>query len=302
MNSLNTVVPRAARAGRPEAATPGLEAAQALGWWHAHRFVLARRASQFVILALFLAGPWFGLWIVKGNLASSLTLGVLPLSDPFVLLQTFAAKHVPDRQALLGAGIVLAFYALVGGRSYCGWVCPANAVTDGAAFLRRRLRLKGGRVPPKETRYLLLAAVLLASFASGRMIWEAVNPVTMTQRGLIFGGSISLAVVAAVFLYDLLIAPRGWCGHLCPMGAFYSLLGRLSLLRVSAARRSACNDCLDCFAVCPEPQVIRPALKGDAASTPVILAGNCTNCGRCADVCSKDVFRFTIRFDHRSES
>jgi ferredoxin-type protein NapH len=28
----------------------------------------------------------------------------------------------------------------------------------------------------------------------------------------------------------------------------------------------------------------------------VILASNCTNCGRCIDVCSKDVFVFGTRF------
>jgi len=56
---------------------------------------------------------------------------------------------------------------------------------------------------------------------------------------------------------------------------------------------------MDCFEVCPEPQVIRPALKGAGKGVgPVILASNCTNCGRCIDVCSKDVFTFGLRFDN----
>ena len=33
---------------------------------------------------------------------------------------------------------------------------------------------------------------------------------------------------------------------------------------------------------------------------PVILSPNCTNCGRCIDVCSKDVFAFGARFNNRS--
>jgi ferredoxin-type protein NapH len=32
---------------------------------------------------------------------------------------------------------------------------------------------------------------------------------------------------------------------------------------------------------------------------PVILAANCTNCGRCIDVCSKDVFAFGTRFGNK---
>ena len=123
----------------------------------------------------------------------------------------------------------------------------------------------------------------------------------MLHRALIFGFGLAWGIVGGIFLYDLLIAPRGWCGHLCPQGAFYGLLGRVTLVRVSADRRSACNDCMDCFAVCPEPQVIRPALKGVGQDHPLILDGDCTSCGRCVDVCGKDVFRITTRFN-RSES
>jgi ferredoxin-type protein NapH len=81
------------------------------------------------------------------------------------------------------------------------------------------------------------------------------------------------------------------------VGAFYSLIGRFSLLRVAAVRRAQCNDCMDCYAVCPEPQVITPALKGEAKGAgPVILSPACTNCARCIDVCTKDVFEFGTRF------
>ena len=50
---------------------PGKEAIRVKGWLAAHRFLLLRRFSQLGILALFLAGPMFGIWIVKGNIASS---------------------------------------------------------------------------------------------------------------------------------------------------------------------------------------------------------------------------------------
>ena len=52
----------------------GQEAVEAKGWWLAHKWLLLRRVSQLGILAAFLAGPWFGLWIVKGNLNYSLIL------------------------------------------------------------------------------------------------------------------------------------------------------------------------------------------------------------------------------------
>ena len=290
--------------------TPGREAIRSKGWWAAQRWLLLRRASQLLVLSLFLSGPWFGLWIAKGNLASSLTFDLLPLSDPFVLLQSLAAGFMPALSGLLGAALVLVAYNLIGGRVFCAWVCPVNAVTDSAAWLRRRLAIKTGRVPDAATRYWLLGAVFGLAALSGSLAWETVNPVHLMQRSLIQGlagalaggMTMTLSVLLLVFLYDLLVASRGWCGHLCPMGAFYGLLGPKGLLRVAASQRAACNDCMDCFAVCPEPQVIRPALKQDGQVSPVILDRDCTACGRCIDVCAKNVFNFTHRFDQRSDS
>ena len=275
----------------------GAEAVATKGWLGAHKWLVLRRLSQLGILTLFLLGPLAGIWIVKGNLSYSYTLGTLPLTDPYVVLQSLFTGHVPEKLGLVGVTIVLAFYFLVGGRLYCSWVCPVNLVTDAAASLRGRLGIKGSVHLSRATRYWILAMTLLGSAATGIVLWELVNPVSMLHRGLIFGLGAAWAIVLAVFLFDVFVMSRGWCGHLCPVGAFYSLLGRWSPLRVSAGKRTACNDCMDCFEVCPEPQVIRPALKGaNKGIGPVILAANCTNCGRCIDVCSKDVFRFGTRF------
>jgi len=273
---------------------PGTDAAAARGWLAAHKWLLARRVSQLGILTLFLLGPWVGLWIVKGNLNFSYTLNFLPLTDPYVLLQSLAAQRIPATRALTGAGIVLAFYLLVSGRVYCSWVCPLNMVTDAAAWLRTRLGIKGGAQISRRARYWILAMTLVLAGVTGTIAWELVNPVSMLHRGLIFGVGAAWAVVLAVFLLDLFVMKNGWCGHLCPVGAFYGLLGHVSPLRVSAVQRSQCNDCMDCFEVCPEPQVIRPALKAVGGASPVILAANCTNCGRCIDVCSKQVFAFGL--------
>ncbi len=277
----------------------GAEAVAAKGWLGAHKWLLARRASQLGILALFLLGPLAGVWIVKGNLTFSYTLDVLPLTDPYVLLQSLLTRHMPEMKAFVGAAIVLAFYLLVGGRVFCSWACPVNMVTDAAAWLRERIGIKGGAHVSRETRYWILAMTLVLALATGTLAWELINPVSMFHRGVIFGIGAAWAVILAVFLFDLFVMKDGWCGHLCPMGAFYSLLGKVSLARTVAVKRAACNDCMDCFAVCPEPQVIRPALKGIDGAGPVILAANCTNCGRCIDVCSKDVFSFGTRFGNK---
>ena len=277
----------------------GAEAVAAKGWLRAHRWLILRRISQLSILGLFLLGPLAGIWIVKGNLSYSYTLNTLPLADPYVMLQSLVSGHLPETLGLIGVGIVLVFYLLVGGRVYCSWVCPVNMVTDAAGWLRERLGIKGSAQLSRQTRYWVLAMTLIGSAVTGTVLWEFINPVSMLHRGLIFGLGAAWTIVLAIFLFDVFVMSRGWCGRLCPVGAFYSLLGRWSPVRVSARERNACNDCMDCFEVCPEPQVIRPALKGEGKGIgPVILAANCTNCGRCIDVCGKSVFRFALRTDN----
>lgn len=274
------------------------EAIEVKGWLMAHRFLLLRRVSQLSVLFLFLMGPWLGWWLVKGNLNYSLTLGTLPLADPLVLLQSLLTRHVPERNAIIGALIILVFYVAVGGRVYCSWVCPVNLVTDAASALRRRLDIRGGADLPRETRYWILALILLLAASTGGIVWELVNPVSMLPRGLLFGMGAGWLLIGGIFLFDLFVMKRGWCGYLCPVGAFYSLLGHFSWVRVNASKREACNDCLDCFTVCPEQQVIKLPLKGASrGASPIILSGNCTNCGRCIDVCSKDVFTFGTRLN-----
>ncbi len=269
-------------------------------WWLQNRWLLLRRLSQLGILALFMLGPLAGVWIIKGNLNASMTLGVLPLTDPLVLLQSWLADHHLGVQAAQGVLIVTVFYVLVGGRVYCAWVCPVNIVTDTAHWLRTRLRLGGNTRIHRDTRYWLLAVCLLLSALAGHVAWELVNPVSVLQRGLVFGMGAGWFIVLAVFLFDLAVSRRGWCGHLCPVGAFYSLLASRSPLRIRADDRDACNKCMDCFEVCPEPLVIRPALFGQKDGVgPVIDEANCTNCGRCIDVCSRRVFAFGTRFNNQ---
>lgn len=274
----------------------GREAMREKGWLRAQKWLLLRRLSQLGILLLFLLGPLAGIWIVKGSFSASMTLGILPLTDPLIIVQSFFAGHAIAVTALSGMLIVTVFYFLVGGRVYCSWACPINMITDAAAWLNRRLGLKKSITISRFVRYWLLGAVVLLAYLTGTIIWEWLNPVTIFQRGLLFGMGLGWVLVGAIFFLDIFVVRRGWCGHLCPVGALYSLLGFFSLLRVKAARREQCTDCMDCFAVCPEPQVIRPALKGDPRSSSLILSNNCINCGRCIDTCPHDVFQFSKRF------
>ena len=67
-------------------------------------------------------------------------------------------------------------------------------------------------------------------------------------------------LVAAVFLFDVFAVRNGFCGHLCPLGAFYSLIGGSSMVRVRHSKEQ-CTRCMECVESCPEPQVLSHGRK-----------------------------------------
>ncbi|HHC6770877.1 TPA: quinol dehydrogenase ferredoxin subunit NapH [Vibrio parahaemolyticus] len=270
----------------------GKEAVEKLGWWRAHRFLILRRLCQLAIIALFMAGPTLG--VLTGNLSSSMLFDTVPLSDPLIVLQALATGHIPEFNALLGVVIVVVFYAILAPRAFCAWVCPLNIVTDLAAWLRRKFNIKASYRWSPAIRYWLIPVLMLGSALSGAILWTWLDPVAALHRGLVFGMGAGWVLIALVFVLDLLLVEHGWCGHLCPLGATYGVIGRKSLLRVTAVRREDCTKCKDCFYVCPEPEVLRQPLKeGDRR----VMDQNCISCGRCLDVCPEHVFEFKNRLN-----
>ncbi|TDQ56661.1 periplasmic nitrate reductase subunit NapH [Mesocricetibacter intestinalis] len=273
----------------------GREARQKLGFAHANRFLFWRRVSQFAVLAMFLSGPWFGFWILKGNYSGSVLFDLIPFSDPLISAESLATGYLPEAKVLLGALLVVFIYALLGGRLFCAWVCPLNLVTDCAAWLRRKLGIRQSAKLPRNLRYMLLLVILLGSAVSGMLLWEWLNPVAALGRALIYGFGATAWLVAAVFLFDLLVTEHGWCGHICPMGACYALIGAKGLLHIKVTDRAKCDNCMDCYHVCPEPQVLRAPLQGKQNESLFVVSKDCINCGRCIDVCPEKVFIFKTK-------
>jgi ferredoxin-type protein NapH len=250
-----------------------------------------RRLLQVSLLLLFIAGNLYGWKILQGNLSSSLFFGVIPLADPFALLQIMATGTVVSATALLGGGIILVFFALVAGRAFCAWICPVNMVTDLANTEGRRIR---GLTPVTEmsrhTRYWVMGLSLILSAVLGVAAFEGISPIGALHRGIVFGMGTGWTLIAAVFLFDVFAVRHGFCGHICPLGAFYALIGRACMLRVLHIRER-CTRCMRCIESCPEPQVLSLVGARDGAVT----SGECTLCGKCIDVCPEQAMRFGIR-------
>jgi ferredoxin-type protein NapH len=219
---------------------------------------------------------------------------MIPMSDPYAVLQMFAAGAIISADLLFGVLMVVLFYFFVGGRAFCSWVCPINMVTDLASYLRRVFQIDRAQITKqpisRKARYWILALGLMVSAAMGVAAFELISPISMLHRGIVFGMGFGWAAVVVIFIFDLLVLKNGWCGHLCPLGGFYSLLGKFSFIRVHHIEEN-CTLCMKCKVVCPEKQVLHMIGK---ESLPV-LSGECTNCARCIEVCDDDALRFSIR-------
>lgn len=257
------------------------------------KYLIARRFTQVGIIALYLAAHLWGLKILEGNLSSSVLLGTVPLSDPFAVLQMFAAGSLITMDILIGTLIITVFYGVIGGRMFCSWVCPINIVTDTANWLRRKLGVSSiqKRVyMSRDIRYWVLGLSLILSFLMGLTAFELVSPISILHRGLIFGMGFGFTVVMIIFFFDLLVHENGWCGYICPLGGFYTLIGRFSLFRVKH-NVDKCTDCKKCKDVCPEKEVLFMVSK----FSETVKMGACTNCARCIEVCDDDALNFSIR-------
>ncbi len=260
-----------------------------------NRYLILRRISQLTILFLYFAANAYGWKILAGNLSFSKILDTVPLADPFAVLQMVFAGAFISADLLLGVVVVLAIYGLIGGRAYCSWVCPVNMITDLAAWFRRKFHTeKDNLISPSKTkkfRYAFLAVLLFVSAFIGAAAFEFISPIGMFTRGVAFAAGFGWIWLLTIFLFDAFILKNGWCGHICPVGAMYSLIGSKSLIRVRHTKEN-CTNCGNCLSICPEPQVLTPVIN---KKSDFINGIECTNCGRCIEVCNDNALNFSIR-------
>ena len=254
------------------------------------RWTWAHRATAAACLALFVLSRDPSRTWLTGNYSAARLLDRLPLADPLAALEVWLASGHLGRDLAIGAGIVAVFYALLG-RVFCGWICPLGLLLDLAQDVRARLfgprhstslRLADEAVPT-ETRYFVLAAVLLGSAIGGVPLFTTVSPINALMWLAVFGVGVEVLLPAALIVLEF-FAPRVFCRALCPLGAMYSLIGRFGLLRVRVLGMGGlCVHCRKCSVACPmgidvmEDWVVPGHATVDDAG--------CTRCGTCLDGC-----------------
>jgi len=260
-----------------------------------NRYLILRRITQITILFLYFAANAWGWKILVGNLSYSKLFDTVPLADPFAVLQMVFAGALISSTLLIGVAIIVAFYALIAGRAYCSWVCPVNMITDLAAWVRRVTHHEKDNIinatKTRNFRYWFLVFMLITSAVVGAAAFEFISPIGIFTRSVAFSVGFGWVWLIAIFLLDAFILKNGWCGHICPVGAMYSVIGTKSLIRVKHDAQK-CTNCGECLIVCPENQVLSPVIN---KKSDYIHGIECTNCGRCIEVCNDDALKFSLR-------
>lgn len=241
-------------------------------WWPIRRLV------QLGAIAL-IATPLAGLNVFRGNLAAGELLGV-GLVDPLAFLQATLASKTLILSFLGSALTVTVFYFVVGGRTFCGWICPVYLVTELNDRLSRYLGFAERSCRLSGTRWSLFVT-LSVSLIAGIPLFEILSPIGITSRGIMFKSWMPLLLVLGIIVVEALAARRIWCRSLCPVGGFYALLGRFSPLRVGF-NSQRCTGCGECSRVCPVKEVLAPSLVDGSSQ---VTSGDCTRCGDCIDIC-----------------
>ncbi|WP_304426175.1 4Fe-4S binding protein [uncultured Adlercreutzia sp.] len=213
---------------------------------------------------------------------------------PLGALTTMLASKTLVPQALISLGIAVVLI-LVLGRLFCGWICPVPVVNklprlfkkkesapasdgalqtaespkkaakacascaDGCADCREHAKTKF------DSRHVILAGSLLSATIFGFPVFCLVCPIGLSFATLFLvialfaGGDItwSVLVVPLLLLVEVVLFKK-WCGRICPLSAFMSLIGKVN------------------------SRTLRPTVDLERC---IERPGSSATCGRCATVC-----------------
>lgn len=265
--------------------------------------MLLRRIVQTAATALTNAWwlfPWSATGLYTGRLKTVCAPGLNCYSCPAAVaacpigsLQNFMATLRPSLEAgRFQPGLyVLGWLGMLGalsGRMPCGWLCPFGFFQE----LMHKIPSPTLRIP-KALSYLkyvflalfviVLPALVTDMFGYGQTWYckyvcpagtlEAGLPLLALKPGLretlgwLFVNKLAIAVL---FLIWMVFSRRPFCRVACPLGAFYGLFNKVSVLRMVHIEAN-CTHCGACRRDCP--------MDVDFAATPNSM--DCIRCLKC---------------------
>jgi ferredoxin-type protein NapH len=217
----------------------------------------------------------------NGGMTWSIRIMGVPFTDPIAALSVLAKSHQWNLGFAMGLVMPVGI-AVLFGRVFCSYVCPASLMFFSIARLRRLLskvlffpELKLHRA----VAWGVLCGGILTAVLSGYGVWVFLLPYFAIGQTVFHGlafGTISAALigVAAFAIVDLLLGSYFTCRYLCPTGRLLGFLGRKSVVSIRRDESDCIEACHSCHQVCP--MLVDPKLDETI---------DCSLCGECVTVC-----------------
>lgn len=214
--------------------------------------------------------------------------GALESLYALLISGSFIQKIYSGTLILLGVTVLIAIFFR---RSFCGLLCPFGALQELFARVGLKIWKKRLIIPvrlDKYLRYLKYVSLVLTVVMAWRLgrLWMTsydpyaayghitAIPATLAEDPLSIVGFILLGVtLIGSFIYD-----RFFCKYLCPAGAFYAIIGKVSPTSI-VRNDETCIHCNLCTKVCP--------VNLDVAKLDKVTSAECLNCNECVAVCPK---------------
>ncbi|MFC1532534.1 4Fe-4S binding protein [Thermodesulfobacteriota bacterium] len=195
----------------------------------------------------------------------------------------FLHRVLSSSLILLGIITVITIFS---GRSFCGWICPLGTLQGiMSGFGKRHLRSNNSLkkltdINIRWFRYVILFLFTIGAWYGGKLLirpydpwvaWMHISEFTHTIEEFPIG----MVMLLIVLLISLFI-PRTFCRYLCPMGAFLSLVNKLSLNKIQR-NSETCTQCGLCDKTCP--------VGLEVSQSETVERSECISCGECASVC-----------------
>lgn len=203
---------------------------------------------------------------------------------------------------------ITGFLILLGvllGRFICGFLCPFGWLQELLHKIPSKKLSTKKLKPLTYLKYiiLLLAVVLLPALAVNDVgmgdpffckyicpqgVLEGAIPLSLVNEGI--RAALGTLFVQKLFILIAVVALsilfyRPFCKWICPLGAFYALLNKISLLEIKMDEQK-CVSCGKCAASCK--------MDVDVRKTP--NHAECIRCGKCITACPADALCFHYGF------
>jgi len=261
-----------------------------------NKWTKRRWITLILVNFLFVFSYALDIQVLEGALTASRFVG-FHMADLNSALQVMLAFKQVLINLLIGIITIFILWFLLGGRTFCSWVCPYHLLAEWTEKLHLYLAAKGWAKDYQFDRrvrtvfYIIFA--LLAAF-TGYTVYEFISPTGILSRALIYGPTLALLWVVFLLLFEVFLSRRAWCRYVCPIGVTYGLVGTISPLRVSYDMTD-CKHEGDCRNVCLVPHVLDVTIKNRSIDVRIPIGADCTRCGLCIDACPTSSLSFEFK-------